>query len=169
MGCLTHLKSTVSVKMFLTCVNSLGTSNLSEIIRPVQFPDITLPFLTSTEVWWELLPKNSVPLCTRNPCKCLSTYCAHRQQLSGSNFVKNFRRQWRLYISQLNISHVLLKSWIVTFSLEKLSHRVVRRSTKYHHYVLHTQPLENAFIHFAAVRWINILQVMKMLENACMV
>lgn len=117
MGCLTHLKSTVSVKMFLTCVNSLGASNLSEIISPVQFPDVTLPLLTSTEVWWELLPENSVPLCTWNPCMHLSPYCAYRQQLSGSNLVGYFRRQWHLYISQHNISCVLLKSWTVTLNL----------------------------------------------------
>lgn len=103
MGCLTHLKSTVSVEMFLTCVNSLGASNLSEIIRPVQFPDVTLPLLTSTEVWWELLPENLVPLYTLNPCMHFSTHYAHRQQLSGSNLVRDFRRQWHLYISQLNI------------------------------------------------------------------
>lgn len=32
MGCLTHLKSTVSVKIFMTCVTSPGASNSSEII-----------------------------------------------------------------------------------------------------------------------------------------
>lgn len=50
MGCSTHLESTVSVEIFLTCVNSLGASNLSEIIRHVQLPDSALPLLTSTEV-----------------------------------------------------------------------------------------------------------------------
>lgn len=33
---LAHLKSTISVKIFLTCVNSLGASNLSKIMHQVQ-------------------------------------------------------------------------------------------------------------------------------------
>lgn len=38
-GCLTHLKSTVSVKIVMTCVNPLGTSDLSEITQQLQHMD----------------------------------------------------------------------------------------------------------------------------------
>ena len=49
MGCLTHLKSTVSVIIVMTCVNPLGASDLSEIIRQLQHVDGVRLLLTSEQ------------------------------------------------------------------------------------------------------------------------